>query len=262
MHKRLIVYEHDKQRRARALLRGVEYLETAAVLGRRLLGRQRVGQHVVKQTRGYAARSLIERGGHCLDQLGKSLAGQRGHEYYRRIVHELEVFYNLLAELFQRAGVLFDQVPLVHDHYRGLALFVDVARYLGVLLGHAVLRVDYYQRHVAAVYRGEGADYAVPLDSRLLDGLFAANARSVDYNEPAAVLLEAGVDCVARGARDVADHYALLTQYAVDYGGLAHVRAAYHGDFYRVVVLFIGAGLRHFLNDFLQQIAEVHQVYR
>ena len=40
-------------------------------------------------------------------------------------------------------GILFDNVPLIHHDYRRFALFVNIARYLHVLLGKPLSGIDH-----------------------------------------------------------------------------------------------------------------------
>ena len=79
---------------------------------------------------------------------------------------------------------------------------------LGILLGHAVTRVEHDQAHVRAVDRHRCTQNAVPLN-RLVHPGFFAHTRRVNKNILAAFIFKVGVDRIAGGAGNVADNDAL-----------------------------------------------------
>ena len=71
-----------------------------------------------------------------------------------------------------------------------------------------------------------------------------------------------GVNRVARGARDIRNHHALLAQQPVHQRGFAHVRFADDRDLHGLVFLFSLLRVWEEFAHFLQQIAKVQQVHR
>ena len=138
---------------------------------------------------------------------------------------------------------------------------MDIACDLGVLLGNAVLRVDDDQRDVGAAHGGQCAHDAIALDGFLLDGALAADARGVNDVVALSVAHEGRVDGVARGARDVGNHGALLAENPVDEARLAHVRSADDGDLNGVLVLLGGIlVLREAADHLIEQVAQAQHV--
>ena len=109
-------------------------------------------------------------------------------------------------------------------------------RDLGVLLGHALGRVDHDEADVRAVDGHGRAQHAVFFDALLDPGLFA-HTGGVDEDIFAGLVFKVGVDGVARRARDVGDDDALLPENAVRQRGFADVRLADDGDLEHVALL-------------------------
>ena len=121
---------------------------------------------------------------------------------------------------------LLNRVPFVDDDDNRLPLVADEPGDFGVLLGHAVLRVDEQQRHIAAADGGNRPQHAVTLQRLVLHGALAAHARGVDDVVLRAVDGEERVDRVARRAGNVGYHRAFAADQPIHQRRLADVRAA------------------------------------
>ena len=125
-------------------------------------------------------------------------------------------------------------VPLrEHDERRALRLARDVGGG-EVALDDPLARVDQHERDVGALGGLERAQLRVVLDPLALLAL-AAQAGGVDQQERAAVVLEHGVDRVARRARHLRDDRALGADERVEERRLADVRPAEDRDADRLV---------------------------
>ena len=103
----------------------------------------------------------------------------------------------------------------------------------------ALRGVDDEQRHVAAVDGRQRADDRKALQRLVGDGALAPDTGGVDQHVFLHVRRgEPRVAGVARRARDVGDHHALLAKQPVDQRRLAHVRLARHGDLDRACLLY------------------------
>ena len=69
-----------------------------------------------------------------------------------------------------------------------------------------------------------------------------------------------GIDGIARRTRYVADDDPVLPQEGIGQGRFADVRPADEGNMNRIVVVFKGRNLFNILQDFIEEVAEVHQV--
>ena len=127
------------------------------------------------------------------------------------------------------ALVVVDRVPLVDGQHHGAAAFQDVAGDVGVLVGHALRRVQQQQHDVGRLDGLQGLDHRELLD-RLEHLALAAQPGGVDQLELLAVALEGHGDGVARGARQVEGDQALFAQPGVDQGRLADVGPAGDGQ--------------------------------
>ncbi len=117
------------------------------------------------------------------------------------------------------------EVPLVEQDDERAAALDRKACDLLVLFGDALGGVHDEQAHVRLVDGAKAPDEAVVLDV-LVHEVALAHASGVDESVALALALHDHVECVTRGAGDVAHDGAVLSGKAVGDGGLAHVRAA------------------------------------
>ena len=265
VHQILVVDKEDEGRRLRGLLRRVIDAQAAAVFRRRRRDGHRIVQRVVEHAGGDAAGRIAVSRADGFQHAVDALAGLGRNIEHRRVIQELQVVAHLLGELFHGAGFFVDRVPLVDDDDARLAFVMHITRNARVLLGHAVLRVDEHQRHIAATDRRKGSDNAVTLQRFVLNLALSADACRVDDDEILAVIGKGRVNGIARGARNIGNHHAFLVENAVGQRGFAHIGAADHGDLDRAVV-FLAAFIRHGfgqqLAHLLQQVAQSQQVDR
>ena len=106
--------------------------------------------------------------------------------------------------------VVIDRIPFVHGQHHGAATFKGVARYVRVLIGHALLGVQQQQDHVGRFNRLQGFDHR-----ELFNGLenlaFTAQTGRVNQLEFLTLPLKRNADRIPRGARHVKCHQALLS---------------------------------------------------
>ena len=109
-------------------------------------------------------------------------------------------------------------------------------RHLGVLLRHAVLRVDEDEAHVAALNGHGGPQDAVLFDGVVHLGLFP-HTGGVDEVVLAAGIFKVAVDGVAGSAGHIADDDPLFAKDLIGQAGLAHIGLSDDGHLHHVGVL-------------------------
>ena len=178
------------------------------------------------------------------------------------IAHERHAVGDLLANLGLGVGTLH-QVPLVqHDDHGALAVGGE-ARHALVLVGQADGAVDDQDGHVGTVDGAHGAHEAVVLHV-LVDLALLAQAGGVDDGVALTVVLDDGVDGVARGAGDVGHDGAVIRGQTVGQRGLASVGATDDGDVDAAVLLLVvgGLDLLQVLHHGVEQVARAVAVQR
>ena len=194
-----------------------------------------------------------------IGQAVNALLGQGRSEENRGVLEEGQFPSDIFFELMARLAVLFNEIPLVDDDDAALARFVDVAGDFRILFGNAFRRIDDQDGDIRAVDGAKGADDAVPFDRHVDLGL-AAHARRIDEDEVRSFIGPVGIDGIARRTRYVADDDPVLPQEGIGQGRFADVRPADEGNMNRIVVVFKGRNLFNILQDFIEEVAEVHQV--
>ena len=131
---------------------------------------------------------------------------------------------------------------------------MGVARYLAVLLGKALHRIDEDNGHIAAVHRHIAAQHAVPLYGVLYLGL-AADAGGINEDILAVLVFNDGIGGVTGGAGNIADDHPLLSGQIVDEGAFAHIGLA-NDSHLGVFLWVVGAVLPVYLfHAGIQQVA-------
>ena len=130
-----VVNVQYEQRRTGRYLRREEYAHTAALIRRGFLQAYCVPDKVVELARRYAETCVgihfVHRRKHFFYALPRLCGNVNGFV----IIHKLQIFLQLFFKTVDSVGILFNQVPLVHNDNRRLALFVHVADNLDVLFG-------------------------------------------------------------------------------------------------------------------------------
>ncbi len=143
----------------------------------------------------------------------------------RGVWDEDELLGRMGAVLVHRVGVLFDQVPLIDDDDDALFLLLDVSGDVQILRGEGLGGVDHHEDHIGSVDGAHRPYHAVVLDAGF-HATATANAGSVDERDRSSIPFEMRVERVARGAGNVADDCAFLTEQRIDKPALAHVWTA------------------------------------
>ena len=127
------------------------------------------------------------------------------------------------------------------------------ARYLGVLLGNAVVGVDHNETHIAALNGHRGPQNAVFLDIVVHLGLLP-HTGGVDKVVLPLGVLKIAVNGVPGGAGHIADDDTLLTQNAVGQAGFSHIRLADDGHLNHVGLLVLVLLRREIFQTLVQQV--------
>ena len=139
--------------------------------------------------------------------LDDALASQGGNRNNRCVFHVDELFLYLFAYPHLRFGV--NCVPFVQNDDHGATAIGGETRNALILVGNAQRAVDDKQGDVSAVDGAHGANETVVLDI-FVDLAFPAQTGGVDDGIDLAVVLDGGVNRVARGASDVRDDGTLV----------------------------------------------------
>jgi hypothetical protein len=126
-----------------------------------------------------------------------------------KIIHKFEVALQLLVESIYRISILLYGVPFVHNYDGRLALLMNVAAYLYILLAHSLRRIYHYKRDVGPSYRSQRTKHRILLDA-LVDSALLPYACGVYQIELLSVELKGCVYRVSRRACHVADYYSLI----------------------------------------------------
>ena len=135
----------------------------------------------------------------------------------------------LRAQLGERAGLTFAQVPFAHADHQRAALALDQIGDAQILLLERLLGIHQQHHHFGEADGVERVGDRELLEL-LLDLRAAAHARGVVEAEGAALPVEIDRDGVARDAGLRPGEQALLAEQAVDQRRLAGVGPADHGD--------------------------------
>ena len=176
-----------------------------------------------------------------------------GEERDRRAGEAGELRIQVLSEGL-RVRVL-EQVPLVGGEHDGLVVLNRVARQ-GLLDGRQGLpHIEEQDHDIGAAHGLAAARLREELDRVRQLGLLP-HPRRVDHGEVPVAPLEAHIDRVAGGARDLRHDHAVLPGQAVDQGALAGVAAPDHGQQHRGLRLHrpLGRGLGESLPQGLDQV--------
>ena len=161
------------------------------------------------------------------DQLTDAGAVARRHELYGCVGHEIELEFELTADVF--ALLVGDAVPFVDGDQQRPAALQRKPQHARILFADAVVGIDHEDDDMGGVDGLQGLG-----DARLLNHIrnlaATAHARGVDQGELAAVARERHEDAVACGARHLARDHPLLTDEPVDERRLTDVRAADDSD--------------------------------
>ena len=135
-------------------------------------------------------------------------------------------------------GILFNEIPLIYNYHRGLALFMHISCDAHILFAHALACIHHDQRHICPAYGAKGTDHAIAFDGRVVNGPFAADAGGIHQGIGLSIVNKGRIDGVPGGTGDLADDGALIAQQGVYQAGFTHVWLAHDGDRRGILRLF------------------------
>ncbi len=161
--------------------------------------------------------------GDRFEQVADAAAVQRRNKVHAGKVDKAETIIQRLFDLV--LDLLRQAVPFVHHDHQRAAAVKDEAKQRQILIGDTFTRVDYQQHNVSVFNRLQGFNNRELFDC-IGDLAALTHASGINQDIFAIVALHRDIDAVARGARHVVHHHAILAEDTVSQRGLADVGTA------------------------------------
>src|SRR5205085_1025591 len=160
-------------------------------------------------------------------------SGCNQHWHVIKKENALPRFLDQIADRFSFATLWPNEVPLIQNHKRSLARFLNQTGDAFVLRGHAARKIDNQYAEIRATNTSLRAHDAKNFDRARK---FSASAHSggVDKEKFFSVTFVSDVDRITRGSGQFADNRALALHDCVDERRFADIRATNDGNCHRL----------------------------